>query len=182
MKTYAIAAATALALNGTAAAAQNAGPQSVPQSAPQSVWAYFEGEGGLMQAGVQNAQGAQLIFKCDEAGDNTVYAVVFSPTRLRPPGPRPQVRPLTLRFDDGARDTFTWRYYDQTVVALNTRRDSTLPPFVAELVNATRLEVGLQPVDGSPFQLNFTVTGAREAIDRVFASCGDSANPLNSAQ
>lgn len=177
MTKHAIAAATALALIGAAAAAQNA----APQSAPQSVWAYFEGEGGLMQAGVQNAQGAQLIFKCDEAGDNTVYAVVFSPTRLRPPGPRPQVRPLTLRFDDGARDTFTWRHYDQTVVALNTRRDSTLPPFVAELVNATRLEVGLQPVDGSPFQLNFTVTGAREAIDRVFASCGDSANPLNSA-
>ena len=134
-----------------------------------------------MQAGVQNAQGAQLIFKCDEAGANTVYAAIFSPTRLRPPGPRPQVRPLKLRFDDGPRDTFTWRYYDQTVVALNTRRDSTLPPFVADLVNATLLEVELQPVDGSPFQLEFNVTGSREAIDRVFASCGDSANPLTAA-
>ncbi len=175
MKRTLLTAGAALAMIGTAAAAQET-------AAPASVWAYFEGEGGLMQAGVQNAEGAQLIFKCDEAGANTVYAAIFSPSRLRPPGDRPQVRPLFLRFDDGPRDNFTWRYYDQTVVALNTRRDSTLPPFVAELVNADHLEVELQPVDGSPFQLDFDVTGAREAINRIFESCGDSANPLNAVQ
>lgn len=168
------AAGAALAMIGIPALAQD--------TAPESAWAYFEGEGGLMQAGVQSADGAQLIFKCDEAGANTVYAAIFSPSRLRPPSSRPQVRPLALRFDDGPRDTFTWRYYDQTVVALNTRRDNTLPPFVADLVNATHLEVQLHPIDGSPFEIDFTVTGARDAINRIFESCGDSANPLVAAQ
>jgi hypothetical protein len=148
--------------------------------AQPSAWAYFEGEGGLMQAGVQNEDGAQLIFKCDEAGANTVYAAIFSPTRLRPPGDRPQVRPLYVRFDGGTREDVTWRYYDQTVVALNTRRDSTLPPFLADLADATRLEVELQPVDGSPIQYEFYVAGAREAVNRIYESCRDTANPLNS--
>jgi hypothetical protein len=172
------AASAALAMIGTTAAAQDS---AAPPAAPQSAWAYFEGANGLMQAGVQNAEGAQLIFKCDESGANTVYAAIFSPSRLRPPGPRPTVRPLSLRFDDGPRDTFTWRYYDQTVVAMNTRRDTTLPPFLADLVTATHLEVELQPVDGSPFQLEFDVAGAREAVERIFTSCGDNANPLNAA-
>jgi hypothetical protein len=64
---------------------------------------------------------------------------------------------------------------------MNTRRDTTLPPFLADLVTASRLEVELQPVDGSPFQLEFDVAGAREAVERIFASCGDNANPLNAA-
>ena len=64
---------------------------------------------------------------------------------------------------------------------MNTRRDTTLPPFLADLVTATHLEVELQPVDGSPFQLEFDVAGAREAVERIFTSCGDNANPLNAA-
>jgi hypothetical protein len=30
-----------------------------------SAWQYFEPDGGTVQAGVVNAQGAQLILKCD---------------------------------------------------------------------------------------------------------------------
>lgn len=162
MKAYLIsgAALASLALVGSA-------------QAQESAWAYFEPEGAPMQAGLQSANGGQLILKCDERGEGTVFAVIASPSRLRPPSDRPQVRSLWLRYDEGPREEVRWRYYDQTVLALNTRRDSNLAPFLSELVNATNLEIRLDPTDGAPVELNFAVTGARDAIARVFESCGD---------
>jgi hypothetical protein len=65
----------ALALAAVPAAAQN-------QASP---WQYFEPAGGTMQAGVVNAQGAQLIIKCDKPGKGQVFAVVVTPEKLVPP-------------------------------------------------------------------------------------------------
>jgi hypothetical protein len=141
--------------------------------AQESSWAYFEPEGAPMQAGLQSANGGQLILKCDETGEDKVFAVIFSPSRLRPPSNQPQVRALWLRYDDGPREEVRWRYYDQTVLALNTRRDSNLGPFLNDLVDATNLEIRLDATDGAPVELNFAVAGAREAIARVFESCRD---------
>lgn len=146
--------------------------------AQNSSWAYFEGEGGLLQAGVQGAGGEQLILKCDERGDGEVFAVIFTPTRLKPPSSRPQPRDVRMRFDEGSPFVDSWRYYEQTVMALNTRRERQLPEFLIELADANELEVVLDPVDGSPVEVNFTVTGAREAVARVYESCGDGSNPL----
>lgn len=141
--------------------------------AQETAWAYFEPENGPMQAGVQSPNGGQLILKCDERGEDKVFAVIFSPSRLRPPSNQPQVRSLWLRYDEGPREEVRWRYYDQTVLALNTRRDNNLGQFLADLVDATTLEIRLDPTDGAPVELNFPVAGAREAIARVFESCGD---------
>ncbi len=146
---------------------------ALPAQAQDSSWAYFGGDGAPLQAGVQGPEGGQLILKCDEPGANEVFAVIFSPTRLRPSTTRPQVRSLFLRFDEGNRIEVRWRYYEQTVLALNTRRDRNLEPFLRDLVDAENLEVRLDPADGTPFELNFHVAGAREAIDRVFSSCED---------
>ena len=144
------------------------------QVAPaESAWAYFEPEGAPMQAGVQSADGGQLILKCDERGEDKVFAVIASPSRLRPPSNQPQVRSLWLRYDGGTRQEVRWRYYDQTVLALNTRRDNNLAQFLNDLVGATNVEIRLDPTDGAPVELNFPVAGAREAIARVFESCGD---------
>ena len=54
-----------------------------------SPWQYYEPEGGTMQAGVVNAQGAQLILKCDKPGKGQVYAVVVTPEKLVPPSRAP---------------------------------------------------------------------------------------------
>ncbi len=147
--------------------------------AQDSAWAYFEGEGGLLQAGVQAAGGEQLILKCDETGDGEVFAVIFTPTRLKPPSARPQPRDVRMRFDGGRVEEDSWRYYEQTVMALNTRRERQLPPFLINLADANDLEVVLDPVDGSVIEINFQVTGARDAIGRVYESCQDDKNPLN---
>jgi hypothetical protein len=166
-------AVTALAMIGTAASAQDA--------APQSVWAYFEGENGLLQAGVQTAEGQQLILKCEQRGDGTVAAVIYSPDRLKAPGVRPQPRPIRMRFDGGSSEIVTWPYFEQTAMALNTRREQQLPPFLVDLADANVLEVMLDPVDGGPIEINFQVAGARDAIARVYESCADGNNPLNQA-
>lgn len=161
--------AAAMAMLGSAATAQT------------SAWAYFESEGGLLQAGVQTANGEQLIFKCDERGDGKVVAVIYTPARLKPPAARPQPRPVRMRFDAGATQVESWPYYEQTVMALNTRRERQLPPFLTNIADAHAFEVVLDPVDGSPIEITFQVTGAREAIARVYESCGDSTNPLAAA-
>lgn len=146
--------------------------------AQTSQWAYFEGEDGLMQAGIQASGGEQLILKCDEKGDGEVFAVIYTPSRLKPPSSRPQPRDIRLRFDDNAPIQESWRYYEQTALALNTRRDRQLPDFLRPMADANTLEVLLYPVDGSPIEVNFTVTGAREAAARVFESCEDGNNPI----
>lgn len=166
MQKHLIAASAAIVLAAGAAHAQS------------SQWAYFEGEGGLLQAGVQGAGGEQLILKCDETGDGEVFAVIFTPTRLKPPSSRPQTRDVRLRYDGGSPQEDSWRYYEQTAMALNSRRERRLPEFLRPLADADALEVLLYPVDGNVIEVNFTVTGAREAINRVFESCQDSDNPI----
>lgn len=146
---------------------------SVTQAQGTSAWGYFEAEGAPLQAGLVSPDGGQLILKCDEPGEGSVFAVIVAPQRLRPSTNRPQVRALWLQFDGGNREEVRWRYYEQSVMALNTSRDRNLEPFLRELVDADTLNVRFDPADGQPFSINFTVSGARDAIDRVFASCGD---------
>lgn len=146
---------------------------SVTQAQGTSAWGYFEADGAPLQAGLVSPDGGQLILKCDEPGDGSVFAVIVSPQRLRPSTTRPQVRALWLTFDGGNREEVRWRYYEQSVMALNTRRDRNLEPFLREMVGADTLEVRFDPADGQPFSINFPVSGAREAIDRVFTSCED---------
>ena len=163
-------AATALAFAGLAGTAAHA---------QDSAWAFFEGEGGLLQAGVQAADGEQLILKCDETGEGEVFAVIFTPSRLKPPSSRPQPRDIRLRYDGGSPDVDSWRYYEQTAMALNTRRERQLRDFLRPLADADSLEVILYPVDGSPIEVTFAVTGARDAIGMVYESCEDNDSPLN---
>lgn len=164
MNRYTIAGAVLASIAAVSAAAQDA---------PASQWGYYEPEGAPMQAGVASPEGGQLILKCDERGEDTVFAVIVSPSRLRPPSDRPQVRSIFLRFDGGSREEFRWRYYDTSVTAINANRDSTLQPFLNSMADANTLEVRLDPTDGAPVELNFPVTGARDAFRRIFESCGD---------
>lgn len=150
---------------------------AVPASAQDSNWAYFEGENGLLQAGVQAADGSQLLLKCDEAGEGTVYAAIYHPKQVAPPGPRPPMRPVHFRFDGSPPEEARWRYYPQTIVGLNSRREKKLVPFLTDLADASHLEVRVEPEDATDFSIEFQVAGTREAATRVFESCEDT-NPL----
>jgi hypothetical protein len=150
---------------------------SVTQAQGTSAWAYFESDDAPLQAGLVSPDGGQLILKCDAPGSRSVFAVIVSPQTLRPSTDRPQVRSLWLRWDGGNREELRWRYYDQSLMALNTSRDRNLPQFLADMADADQLEVRFDPADGQPFSINFTVTGARDAVARVFESCEDD-NPL----
>lgn len=151
---------------------------SAPASAQESAWGYFEDEAGVLQAGVQTADGRQLILKCNAPGERSVFAVLYTPAALGAPSTRASVRDIHMQYDNGPTVTRRWRYYQFTVEAVNTRRDQELPPFLQRLADTQNLKVRLEPVDGSPQSIEFNVAGAREAIGRVFESCGDSSNPL----
>jgi len=154
----------AVALAAAPAAAQE-------QTSP---WQYFEPDGGTVQAGVVNAQGAQLILKCDKPGKGQVYAVVVTPEKLVPPSNQPFItRALELRFDTGAPREDRWRYYEQSVVAIDQKPTIALSRFLNELAVASKFHIRLNPERARYVEAEFDVAGARDAIGRVYTSCQD---------
>jgi hypothetical protein len=147
-------------------------------AAQNSSWGYFENEDGLLMAGVQTADGEQLIFKCDEAGKGSVMAVVVPRTQLAPPQRRAPARIVRYQVDGGSVEEDQWRYYPEGAMAMNTNRERTLPRFLREMADGQELKVTLLPQDAPRMIITFNVTGAREALDRVYQSCGDE-NPLD---
>jgi hypothetical protein len=163
----------AVALAAVPAAAQEQAPQ------PESPWRYFEPEGGTIQAGVVNAQGAQLLLKCDKPGQGQVYAAVVSPDKLVPPTNDPFVtRALEIRFDAGAPFEDRWRYYEQLVVAIDQKPTIALTRFLNGLADASKFHIRMNPERARYVEAEFDVAGARDAIQRVYASCEDQ-SPLS---
>ena len=149
-------------------------PAAAQTQAPASPWQYYEPAGGTMQAGVVNAQGAQLIIKCDKPGKGQVFAVVVTPEKLVPPSNNPFVtRALELRFDTRAPIEDRWRYYENSVVAIDQKPTIALSRFLNELVSASKFHIRMNPERARYVEAQFNVTGAREAIARVYASCQD---------
>lgn len=154
----------AAALAAAPAAAQN-------QASP---WQYYEPAGGTLQAGVVNAQGAQLILKCDKPGKGQVFAVVVSPEKLVPPSNQPFVtRALELRFDTKAPIEDRWRYYENSVVAIDQKPTIALSRFLNEIADAAKFHIRMNPERARYVEAEFDVTGARDAIARVYTSCQD---------
>lgn len=155
--------ATGIAAMAVAASAQDAATN----------WRYFEPEDGPMQAGVVNAEGAQLILKCDKPGKKSVYAVMVSPDRLVPPQRDPYVLPTEVRFDENPPLEDRWRFYDNSAVAIDMRGQTALTRFMAGLPNAGKLRLRMYVERGRTLEQNFDVAGAQEAITRVYESCED---------
>jgi hypothetical protein len=154
------------------AAALAAGP-AVAQE-PASPWQYYEPEGGTLQAGVVNAQGAQLILKCDKPGKGEVFAVVVTPEKLVPPSNQAFVnRSLELRFDAEAPIEDRWRYYENSVVAIDQKPTIALSRFLNELADAGKVHIRMNPERARYVEAEFAVSGARDAIGRVYTSCQD---------
>jgi len=131
-----------------------------------------------MQTAVQAPDGSQLILKCDKPGKKQVYGVMFTHEKLQAPALKAPFRPVTFRFDGGAPVKDNWRFFDQTVVAVHQTNDRTLVRFLEQLVDAKKVEVLLEPQERAPVTLNFDVTGAKEAIAKIYTSCQDD-NPVS---
>ena len=144
-----------------------------------SAWGFYEPGDGTMQAGVQGSNGTQLILKCDAPGKRKVYAVVVAPTQLAPAKGASQFenRPVTLVFDSGAPVKDTWRFNDKFAMAMNDVNLRTMSRFAEKLGAASKMEVTLEPFRQSPVHTSFEVTGAADAMARVYESCKDE-NPL----
>ena len=144
-------------------------------AAQDSAWGYFEGEGGLTQAGVAGTNRAQLILKCDKAGTRKVYAVIVAPTQLAPPKGASQfeTRPVSLIFDGGAPVGDTWRFNDKFAMAMDEVNLRTMSRFGEKLAGASQLQVTMEPFRQPPVLATFNVTGAKEAMQRVYESCKD---------
>jgi hypothetical protein len=146
-----------------------------------SPWQYYEPAGGTVQAGVVNAQGAQLILKCDKPGKGQVFAVVVTPEKQVPPSNQPFVtRALELRFDAEAPIEDRWRYYENSVVAIDQKPTIALTRFINEIADSAKFRIRTNPERARYVEAEFDVTGARDAIGRVYASCQDT-SPLGGA-
>jgi len=153
---------------GAAAIAAGASAQDAA-----SKWAYFEPEGQPMQAGVVNAEGAQLILKCDKPGKKSVYVVMVNPEPLVPASRDPFILPTEVRFDDNAPNEDRWRFIGNSAMAMNARGQLALDRLMDGLPTASRLRLRMYLERGRTIEVSFDVAGAQDAINRVYESCKD---------
>ena len=153
---------------GAAAIAAGASAQDAA-----SKWAYFEPEGQPMQAGVVNAQGAQLILKCDKPGKKSVYVVMVNPEPLVPASRDPFILPTEVRFDDNAPNEDRWRFIGNSAMAMNARGQLALDRLMDGLPTASKLRLRMYLERGRTIEVSFDVAGAQDAINRVYESCKD---------
>ncbi len=122
---------------------------------------------------VQAADGSTLMLKCDKPGSNTVYATIMSTEKLGNPAREGEQRAITYRFDTASPNEASWRYTESFAAALGNMR-GVLTNFVEGLAKASKLEVKLvkkgsrQTVD-----IEFDVTGASDAIAKIYEGCKD---------
>ena len=153
---------------GAAAIAAGASAQDAA-----SKWAYFEPEGQPMQAGVVNAEGAQLILKCDKPGKKSVYVVMVNPAPLVPASRDPFILPTEVRFDDNAPNEDRWRFIGNSAMAMNARGQLALDRLMDGLPTASKLRLRMYLERGRTIEVSFDVAGAQDAINRVYESCKD---------
>jgi hypothetical protein len=157
---------------GLAAAAVSGGAVAQDQASP---WGYYEPQGGTLQAGVVAADGSQFILKCDKPGKRKVYAVVVATHSLARPLPddRFESFPVTVRMDQDAPYEDNWRFNDKFAMAMDQGSTRALTRLLEQLDDASAMELRFKPLNKTQTVVNFNVAGAKEAIERVYASCMD---------
>jgi hypothetical protein len=161
---------------GAVAQAPPATPGAVTQAPPANTkWGFFTPEGGTLQAGVVAADGSQFILKCDKQGNRSVYAVVVAQTNLArvQSDDRFESFPVSVRMDGNPPYDDNWRFNDRFAMAVNKGNVRSLTRLLEKLHTADKMQIRLQPVLRGEVTINYDVTGARDAIERVFASCHD---------
>ena len=159
---------------GAALAALSAG--AVAQAPPADTkWGFYTPEGGTLQAGVVARDGSQLILKCDKPGKRKVYAVVVATHGLVTPLPddRYESHPVTVRVDQDTPYDDDWRFNDKFAMAMDQGNVRALTRLLEQLHDASTVEMRFKPLNQTLTVINFDVTGASDAIARVYASCRD---------
>ncbi len=141
--------------------------------APASKWAYFEPAGQPITAGVVNAEGAQLLIKCDRPGKKSVYVVMVNPAALVPTARDPFLLPTEVRFDENSPQEDRWRFVGNSAMAMDARGNQSLSRLMDGLPTASKLRLRMYLERGRTIEVSFDVAGAQEAISRVYQSCGD---------
>jgi phosphoribosylformylglycinamidine (FGAM) synthase-like amidotransferase family enzyme len=139
----------------------------------------FGSPGQASGAGVQAADGSQLLIKCDKTGKGQVFAVVVATNNLARPLPNNQYEsfPVSLRMDDKSPWDDNWRFNDKFAMAVDKGNTRSLTRLLEQLADAKMVEVKLEPIEHAIYNTTFNVAGAREAIAKVYADCKD-VNPL----
>lgn len=152
---------------------------SVSAGAQTSAWGFFGGGNGAAGAGVQASDGSQFLIKCDKPGKRQVFAVVVSTLNLAPPvaSNRYESDPVTVRMDQTAPYDDNWRFNDKFAMAVDQGNTRSLTRLLQRLSGASKMEIHLKPVGKGEVFTTFDVTGAKAAIDKVYADCKD-VNPL----
>jgi hypothetical protein len=164
---YPVLAFVLLAASGSAVA------QEQQQASP---WIFFEEEGGRNGARITGPNDTQIVLKCDKPGRRAVHALVMVPNdRLAVPTTRPISRPIFFQFDDAAPKKEDWGFFEHHAIALGTTSDRALAHLVVGLRSASKVRLRLDTGISSDVSIDFDVTGAREAIARVYEKCGDNA-------
>lgn len=166
----------------TAIIAGLAGLVATAAAAQAPTWQYYEptpvGDFKPIQAIALSADGMQLILKCDEPGEQEVYAVVVTKLPLAA-GQRGrfETRPVTVRFDGGSTSKETWRFNQNFAMAMDDRTVRNASRFISGLAKASKVDIVLEPTGSKSVSVSFPVAGAKDAIDRVYTSCRDK-NPV----
>lgn len=144
--------------------------------AQASAWGYFDaGAGPTSGAGVQAADGSQLMIKCEKPGKHEVYVVIAARSNLAAPLPenRFESRTVTLRMDSNAPWDDNWRFNDKFAMAVDKGNDRSLTRLLAKLDGAKALQVQLRPFKAAPVLIDFNVAGSHDAIAKVYQACQD---------
>ena len=143
-------------------------------------WQFYEPGNGTLQAFVVAKDGTQFIIKCDQPGKRKVFAVVVTNSSLVAPMPDNKFEsgPVTFRADAGAPQNDNWRYNDKFVMAVDQGNERSLTRLLEQIDGANALEVRLKPLGRTETGVDFDVTGAREAIEKVYTTCKDN-SPLD---
>lgn len=157
------------------AAAVAALPAAALAQEEQSDWAYFEPDDGPIQAGVVNADGFQLILKCDKPGKASVFAVLVSPSNLAAPmsDDKYESSEVSMRMDENAAWTDNWRLNGNFALAVDKGTTRSLTRLLEKLEDADQFEIRLRPRRKSVIFARFDTTGTRQAMERVYQSCED---------
>jgi len=139
-------------------------------------WGYYSDEKvtkGLLQAAVQSKDGEQLIFKCEKKGKGEVVAVLYSKSAFSAPATKYILRPVTVQVDKGRAMEQRWRYFGNTITAVDMKNERTLTTLLGEMEKGSELHIRVNPETGVSYEITFPVQGGKEAVSRVYESCGD---------
>jgi len=116
-------------------------------------------------------QGA-LVIKCDRNGPGSLYLSIISKNYLGGLSSNRR-RTITYRVDQGQPQTIPAYHDGSTANVLDLAPETKEGRFFAQIMTASRLVVQVTSFNYDTYTIVFDMTGARDAVNRSAAACGD---------